>query len=86
MLANLLQSSTMRDISIHHIMSVIRSLATQFDWCQIIKVHRDDVSLAHDLAKRCRSSPFPFVFLGFIFIACMFSRCQKKKKRVYYMC
>lgn len=50
------------DISIFHTIQDIRRLAHTFQGCRILKVSRQEVALAHNLAKRCWMTHFPFTY------------------------
>lgn len=44
-----------------HTISEIQLLAASLHGCCIMKVSREDVAAAHDLAKNARNPSFPFV-------------------------
>lgn len=47
--------------NLEHTLSEIRRFATSLQGCSIVKVSREDVAAAHDLAKAARNPTFPFV-------------------------
>ena len=50
-------------ISITWTLRDIRSIGQQFQWCQITKVARSQVQLAHALANRARQGQLPLLRL-----------------------
>ena len=62
--ASLVSVLSSRECSQHyleHTLSEIRWLADLLNGCRIVKVSREDVAAAHDLAKEARNPSFPFV-------------------------
>lgn len=56
MLIHLLHSKTTKDISVLHLIREIKEMGGALGWCRILKVSRQEVSLAHELATSCRTS------------------------------
>lgn len=44
-----------------HIIKDIQHLAPSLEYCRILKVARHNVAPAHNLAKRCKETSFPFI-------------------------
>ncbi|XP_048496584.1 uncharacterized protein LOC125495798 [Beta vulgaris subsp. vulgaris] len=59
-LISLLQLQAIANSSISHTLADIRRVAASFSGCKILKVSRDEVASAHDLAKQARNWSFPF--------------------------
>lgn len=55
----LLQSTKAKGITVHWTISYIRNLATSFCCCRIMKVNRQQVASAHNLARWCRVNRRP---------------------------
>lgn len=60
MLINLLTTTRSSDNCLSHTLADIRHLATSLYGCRIIKVAREEVGVAHDLARASRNMSFPF--------------------------
>lgn len=52
-LVRFLTLETITDLDVKFTIHDIKALAKTLDWCQVIKVSRTGVQLAHDLAKQC---------------------------------
>lgn len=61
LLITLLHPTASNNISILHTIADIRQLALALNGCRIIKVSRDEVVIAHDLARASRITTFPFL-------------------------
>lgn len=61
LLISLLNPNAARNISIHHALEDIRRLAVSIKGCRLMKVSRDEVAIAHDLARTSRNPSFPFL-------------------------
>lgn len=59
-LIQLLNSTVNKDISVLHLLREIKEMGDTFGWCRIMKVHRHDVTMAHDSVTSCRTSGLHF--------------------------
>ena len=53
-LVHYLKSRQTPDIDVRFTVADIKALAARFDWCQVIKVSRAGVQMAHERAKQCK--------------------------------
>ena len=67
-----LQNNKCRISNIDNIIKDIKRIANSFNFISCIKVSREEVKLAHDLATK-KERLFPLLLVGFTY-------CQKKKK------
>lgn len=59
-LVRFLTLETIPDLVVKFTIQDIRLVAQQFEWCQVIKVSRTGVQLAHDMAKICSNQLHSF--------------------------
>lgn len=89
LLVRLLDSSTTRDISIHHTLSDIQRLASTLRWCKIVKVNCQVVARSRSCegVREFQLSfylPLISLFFSCCFIYCKFSTLKRNNSRWQY--